>query len=402
MPEVADVFRRYGHEYLDRFGQDLLPSHRRAIGDLLACRTEALGGQLLQCDRCGQEHHVYHSCRNRSCPKCHRLETEAWLAARRQELLPVSYFHVVSTVPQELREIIRRHQQDLYDILLRAAAQALLKLAADPHYVGGLIGVLCVLHTWSRTLAYHPHVHCLVPAGGVSADRTQWQPARRSYLVPVHALAPLFRGVFRALVRQERPDLTIPESVWTTEWVVYCKPALQGPERVLNYLGRYVHRIALTNSRLLAIEAGHVCFRYQDVQDQRWKTMTLPALEFIRRFLQHVLPQGFHKVRYDGLWSPIHRPLLHHLQRWLAGHVPAPPPTAPPRESPSASWAPPLRAGQPCPSCAQGLLVVIRSLPRPPRGPPCATAPAAGFIPAGSSRPQLLRAGAPWHRSVHL
>jgi hypothetical protein len=371
MLEVADVFRRYGHEYLDRFGQDLLPSHRRAIEDLLACRTEALGGQLLQCDRCGQEHYVYHSCRNRSCPKCHRLDTEAWLAERRQELLPVPYFHVVFTVPQELREIIRRHQQDLYDILLRAAAQALIRLAADPHYVGGLIGVLCVLHTWTRTLAYHPHVHCLVPAGGVSADRTQWQPARRSYLVPVQALSQLFRGVFRALVRQERPDLTIPESVWTKGWVVYCKPALQGTERVLNYLGRYVHRIALTNSRLLAIEDGHVCFRYQDTQDQRWKTMTLPALEFIRRFLQHVLPRGFHKVRYDGLWSPVHRPLLHQLQLWLAGHVPDPPPTSPTPESLStASWVPPLRAGQTCPSCAQGLLVVIRSLPRPPRGPP--------------------------------
>jgi Putative transposase/Transposase zinc-binding domain len=371
MLEVADVLRCYGPEYLDRFGQDLLPSHRRAIEDRLACRTEALGGQLLQCDRGGQEHDVYHSCRNRSCPKCHRLDTEAWLAERRQELLPVPYFHVVFTVPQELREISRRHHQDLYDILLRASALALIKLAADPHYVGGLIGVLCVLHTWTRTLAYHPHVHCLVPAGGVSADRTQWPPARRSYLVPVQALSQLFRGVFRALVHQERPDLTIPESVWTKGWVVYCKPALRGPEQVLNYLGRYVHRIALTNSRLLAIEDGHVCFRSQDTQDQRWKTMTLPALEFIRRFLQHVLPQGFHKVRYYGLWSPIHRPLLHQLQLWLAGHVPDPPPTSPPPENPStASWAPPLRAGQPCPSCEQGLLVVIRSLPRPPRGPP--------------------------------
>jgi hypothetical protein len=234
MLAVADVFRRYGHEYLDRFGQDLLPSHRRAIEDLLACRTEALGGQLFQGDRCGQEHDVYHACRHRRGPTCHRLDTAAWLAARRQERLPVPYFHVVFTMPQELREIIRRHQRDLYDILLRAAAQALIRLAADPHDVGGLIGVLCVLHTWTRTLAYQPHVHCLVPAGGVSADRTQWQPARRSSLVPVQALAQLFRGVFRALVRQERPDLTIPESVWTKGWVVYGKPALQGTERVLH------------------------------------------------------------------------------------------------------------------------------------------------------------------------
>ena len=268
------------------------------------CRTEALGGQLLQCDHCGQEHDVYHSCRNRSCPKCHRLETEAWLAERRQELLPVPYFHVVFTVPQELRALIRRHQQDLYHILLRAAAHSLIKLAADPHDVGGLIGVLCVLHTWTPTLASHPHVHCLVPAGGVSADRTEWRPARQTYLVPVQALSQLLRGLLRALVRQERPDLTIPASVWTKGWVVYCKPALQGTEQVLNDLGRYVHRIALTNSRLLSIEDGQVRFRSQDASDQRWKTMTLPAHACIRRFLQHVLPQGSTKSATMGCGAP--------------------------------------------------------------------------------------------------
>jgi hypothetical protein len=237
--------------------------------------------------------------------------------------------------------------------------------------VGGLIGLLCVLHTWTRTLAYHPHVHCLVPAGGVSADRTEWRPARTSYLVPVHALAKLFRGLFLDLVRQERPDLTLPESVWTKGWVVYCKPSVRGAEAVLNYLGRYVHRIALTNHRLLSIEEGQVSFRYQDSQDQRWRTMTLPAHEFIRRFLQHVLPQGFHKVRYYGLWSPVHRPLLHQLQFGLAGHAAAPPPTAPePALQATDAWRPPLRAGQPCPSCGQGLLVVMRSIPRLQRGPP--------------------------------
>jgi hypothetical protein len=371
MPEVADVLRRYGSDYRERFGEDLLPSHRRAMDDLVRCRTEALGGHLLQCDHCGQEHYAYHSCRNRSCPKCHHHETEAWLAERRQELLPVPYFHVVLPLPQELRELVRRNQKDLYDILLRAAAQALITLAADPHYVGGLIGVLCVLHTWSRTLAYHPHVHCLIPAGGVSADRTEWRPARPSYLVPVHALAKLFRGLFLDLVRQERPDLPLPEAAWTKGWVVYCQPTVQGTEKVLSYLGRYVHRIALTNHRLLSIADGQVCFRYQDSQDHRWHTMTLPAQEFIRRFLQHVLPQGFHKVRYYGLWSPVHRPLLHQLQLWLAGHAPDLPPASPEPESQStASWELPLCAGQPCPSCGQGLLVVIRSLPRLQRGPP--------------------------------
>jgi Transposase zinc-binding domain/Putative transposase len=322
MPEVADVFRSSGPAYQERFGADLLPSHRRAMEDILHCRTEALGGHLLPCDHCGQEHYADHSCRHRSCPKCHHYDTEGWLAARRQELRPVPDFHGVLPLPQELHELVRRHQQDLYDMVLRAAAQARSNLAMDPHDVGGLIGVLCILHTWTRTLTYHPHVHCLVPAGGVSADRTEWRLARTSYLVPVHALAKLFRGLLLALVRQERPDLII-------------------------------------------------CFRYQDAQDQHWKTMTLPAHEFIRRFLQHVLPQGFHKVRYYWLWSPSHRPLLHQRQLCLAGHAAAPPPTTPePTPRATEAWGTPLRAGQPCPSCGQGLLVVIRSMPRLQRGPP--------------------------------
>jgi hypothetical protein len=371
MPEVADVVRRYGSDHRERFGEDLLPSHRRAMDDIIHCRTEALGGQLLQCERCGQEHSVYHSCRNRSGPKCHHQDPEAWLEERRQELLPVPYFHVVFTLPQELRELVRRNQKDLYDILLRAAAQSLIQLAADPHDVGGLIGVLGVLHTWTRALVYHPHVHCLVPAGGLSADRTVWRPARQTYLVPVHALSKLFRGLFLDLVRQARPDLTLPEAVWTTGGVVYCKPTVQGAEQVLPYLGQYGHRIALTNSCLLSLEDGQVCCRYQDSQTSRWHTMTLPAQEFIRRFLPHVLPQGFHKVRYYGLWSPLQRPLLHQLQLVLAGHAPAPPPTAPARASqPADSWCPPLHAGQPCPHCGHGLLVVVRLLPRLQRGPP--------------------------------
>jgi hypothetical protein len=190
MPEVADIFRLYGARYLERFGQSMLPSHRRALRDLCNCRTAALGGQLFVCDHCGREHYVYHSCRNRACPKCHGKETDDWLAARRQELLPVPYFHVVFTLPQELRDLVRQHQKTLYPILMQAAARALIKLAADPHYVGGLIGVLAALHTWSRTLTYHPHVHCLVPGGGLSADG-QWRPAREGYLVPVRALSPM-------------------------------------------------------------------------------------------------------------------------------------------------------------------------------------------------------------------
>ncbi len=324
MPEMAEVVRRDGPDERERFGEGLVPSHRRAMDDLIHCRTAAFGGHLLQGEHCGQEHDAYYSCRHRSGPTCHRSDTAVWLAERRQELLPVPDFQVVFTLPQELHELVRHHQKDLDDIWLRAAAQALLKLAMDPHDVGGLIGILCVLHPWTRTLAYHPHVHRLVPAGGVSADRTEWRPARPSSLVPVQARAKLFRGLFLDLVRQERPDLTRPASVWTKGWVVYCKPTVRGAEQVLNSLGRYVHRLALPNHRLLSIADGQVCFRSQDSQDQRWRTMTLPADACIRRFLQHVWPQGFHKVRYDGLWRPVHRPLLHQLQLGLAGHAAAP------------------------------------------------------------------------------
>ena len=241
----------------------------------------------------------------------------------------------------------------------------------DLHNLGGLIGVLCVLPTWIRILADHPHVPCLVPAGAVSPDRTPWRPARTSYLVPVQALAKRFRGRFRALVRQARPDLSIPESVWAQGWVVYGKPAVQGPEQVLNYLDRDVHRSALTHSRLLSLEDGHLYCRYRDAQAQRWQTMTRPAAECIRRFLPHVLPQGVHQVRDDGLWSPVQRPLLHQRQLLLAGQTPPAPLAAPDRErQPSDSADAPLQAGQRCLHGGQGWLVVIRQLPRRQRGPP--------------------------------
>ena len=219
MPDVADIFRLHGAGYLDRFGQNMLPSHRRALRDLCNCRTAALGGQLYVCDHCGREHYVYHSCRNRACPKCHGRDTEAWLAARREELLPVPYFHVVFTLPQSLRDLVRQHQKAVYPILMQAAARALIKLSADPHYVGGLIGVLAVLHTWSRTLTYHPHVHCLVPGGGLTPDG-QWRPARPNYLIPVKALSPIFRGIFLDLVTKALPDVAIPDSVRKQKWAV--------------------------------------------------------------------------------------------------------------------------------------------------------------------------------------
>jgi hypothetical protein len=364
---VADIVRRYGGEYLQRFGPDILPSHRRALEDLQRCRTPTLGGHVFSCDQCGHQEYAYHSCRNRSCPKCHRQDTEEWLAARRKELLPGPYFHVVFTLPEELRPVVRSHQKVLYALLMKAAAEALIKLARDPHYVGGLIGILAVLHTWTRTLVYHPHIHCLVPAGGAT-DSGQWRSARGQYLVPVKALSRIFRGMFRDGLTELLPDVEMPQTVWKREWVVYSKPAVHGTEHVLSYLGRYVHRTAITNRRLLSIENGQVTFRYQEVGESAWKTMTLEACEFLRRFLQHVLPAGVHKVRYYGLWHPAHRSLLRQLQRALAPALPIPP--AQPGSLPSiptdkSSWQ-----GRPCPHCHQGVLTWERRLPRQERGPP--------------------------------
>lgn len=355
MPEVADVLRRSGADYRARCGEALLPRHRRTMDDLLPCRTAALGGPLWQGAHWGQAPYVYPSCRTRSGPTGHRLATATWREERRRARLPVPDCHVVFPLPQARRELVRRHQNDRYDLFLRAAAPARIQLAADPHYVGGLIGRLCVLHTWPRPLAYHPHVHCLVPAGGGSADRTEWRPARPSSLGPVHALAQLFRGLCLNLGRQERPDLPLPAAVWTKGWGVYGTPAVHGTEPVLPSLGRDVHRMALTNRRSLSLANEQVCCRSQASQPSRWHTMPRPAQELIRRVLPHVLPQGFPKVRSYGLWSPVQRPLLPHLQRWLAAHSPPAPLEAPARERQSArSPYGPLQAGPRCPSCGQG------------------------------------------------
>lgn len=368
MPEVADIFRLHGARYLERFGQTMLPSHRRALRDLCNCRTAALGGQLYVCDHCGREHYVYHSCRNRACPKCHGKDTEAWLVARREELLPVAHFHVVFTLPQELRDLVRQHQKTLYPILMQAAARALMKLAADPHYVGGLIGVLAVLHTWSRTLIYHPHIHCLVPGGGLSADG-QWRPAREGYLVPVRALSPIFRGIFLDLLAQALPDIAIPDSVRKQAWVVYCKPTVQGAENVLTYLGRYVHRIAITDRRILAVEDGKVTFRYQNARTHQWRTMTLTVEEFIRRFLQHVLPRGVHKVRYYGLWAPSNKDKLQQIRQSLttedAGRALPSAEKSHGAVSPQAGSAPAR-----CSFCQKGSLLFLRRVPAQQRSPP--------------------------------
>ena len=398
MPEVADIFRRYGPDYLQRFGPNLLPSHRRVLADLVDCRTPVLGGQLYQCNSCGREHYVYHSCRNRSCPKCHSADTAAWIEQRRQELLPVGYFHVTFTLPEQLHPFARSNQKLFYALMLKAAAASLIKLAADPHYVGGLLGIMAVLHTWARNLAYHPHVHCLVPAGGVRPDG-QWLDARGRFLVPVTALSKIFRGMFRDGITTALPDVQFPPSVWQRKWVVHCKPAIQGTDKVLEYLARYVHRIAITNGRILDIDNGQVTFRYKPTDESAWKIMTLTAEEFIRRFLLHVLPAGVHKVRYYGLWAPANRPLLRRAQLALGHHPPTALPDASAGPSPSPAKLPaspdgdpipkvslqanstrpvirseppatPKRPPIPCPFCSSGTLLFIRRVPPQTRAPP--------------------------------
>jgi hypothetical protein len=368
MLEVADILRRYGDAYLDRFGSAVPHHHRRAIQAILDCRTAVLGGHLYGCDHCEHQHFSYHSCRNRNCPKCHGRDTEAWLDARRTEILPVPYFHVVFTLPEALRRIVRAHSKPLYGILMKAAANALIKLAADPRYVGGQVGVLAVLHTWTRTLTYHPHVHCLVPGGGISPDGS-WVGSKPDYLVPVKALSKIFRGMFVDLARKACPDIPLPESIWKQPWVVHAKPTVQGADRVLNYLGRYVHRVAISNSRILSIEDGRVVFRYQRVNETQSKTMTLDAHEFIRRFLQHVLPAGLHKVRYYGLWAPSNRKRLRAIQDALAPREPEPSGEETREPSELAPRPQPL-AGQPCPHCRKGVLVWLAPIRRLPRAPP--------------------------------
>jgi hypothetical protein len=365
--EVADVFRRYGSEYLQKFGQRMPPSHRRAFKDILRCRTPAMGGHVFECDHCGRQQYAYHSCRNRNCPKCHKSDIQAWLQRRKKELLPVPYYHVIFTLPHELRAFARRNQQKVYGLLIKSAAHSILKLASDPHYVGGRVGVMAVLHTWGSNLSYHLHVHCLVTGGGLSSDGCTWIPARDDYLAPVRALSRLFRGNFLNSIRRQFKDIQLPKYIWQKEWVVHSKPAVQGTGTVLNYLARYIHRVAITNSRIISVDNGKVTFRYKCSGGAQTKTMTVSAEEFIRRFLQHVLPAGVHKVRYYGLWSPSNRKKLCKLQQVLtqSGND-----QQVKFEEDIDVEAPPSSEARPCPHCQKGTLVWIGRLPRQGRAPP--------------------------------
>ncbi len=320
MLRLADVVRRHAAGYQARFGDAVLPSHVRALRAIALCRTPALGGHAARCTQCGHEHLLYHSCRNRACPQCGHDATERWLEHQRESLLPVPYFHVVFTLPSELRQVVRSHQRLLLSALCQAAFESLSALCRDSRWLGGSIGALAVLHTWTRTIEWHPHVHLLVPGGVLAPDGRTWvRPPvyRKLYLVPERALAKRFRGRFLALARRALPQGTLPEIPSGKRSVVYAKPVVQHPEKVLEYLGRYVHRTALGDKAIVACTDQHVSFDYRDNRDHTRKTMKLPAHEFLRRFLQHVAPKGMHRVRAYGLLHSSQRHTLHRLQLLL-------------------------------------------------------------------------------------
>lgn len=302
--EVADVFRQFSPSYLQAFGKGMLTSHKRVIKDIIACRTPILGGKRYQCGDCGETFYAYHGCGNRSCPACHTSQTKQWLEARSVELLPCPYFHVTVTVPSELRSSIRSHQRTCYSLLMKASAQAVLELCADKRYLGGVPALLSVLHTWTASMHYHPHVHLLVSGCGVSKQDGTWSHAKDKFLIPVRALSRLVRGKFMALLKKKHPDLeaAIAKEAWKQDWVTWCKLWGKGEKAVLEYLARYVHRVAITNGRIVSMDEKNVTFRYKDRKAEKMCLCTVSGHEFMRRFLQHVLPKRFHKVRYCGLW----------------------------------------------------------------------------------------------------
>jgi len=317
MTELAEIFRRYGPQYQAKYGDKMLPSHRQVMRDVVRCRTVELGGHVYTCGECEETMYHYHSCRNRHCPKCQNGKAYQWLE-KQQDLLPAApYFMLTFTWPSELRRVARSHQKLCYDLLFRTSADAIQKLAQDPRFVGGRMGMVGVLHTWGRNLSYHPHVHYVVPGGGLAADGT-WRPSSKNFLLPAKALSKIFRAKFRDALRQRDPDIfaEIPAQVWKKEWVVDSKAVGNG-SNALKYLAPYIFRVAISNNRIESLTNGKVTFRYRATDTGKLRTCVLPAEEFIRRFLQHVLPKGFVKVRYYGFLASGCRPRLAALRQQL-------------------------------------------------------------------------------------
>jgi len=324
MVELAEIFSRHAADYIERFGSKMLPSHYRAINDTMHCRSPQMGGHLYCCENsnCRELVYAYHSCGNRSCPKCGQEKTQRWIETQHSLLLPAHYFLVTFTLPWELRATARSNQKAVYNLLFQSAAAALQKLAQDPRFVGGEIGMMGGLHTWKRDMRYHPHAHFIVPGGGLSSDRSRWLASSPDFLVHVEALSPIFRAKFRDGLKKTNLYNAVPAGVWKKPWVVHCKPVGNG-HNALKYLAPYIYRVAITNNRIEKLKNGEVTFRYKDSDTKEWHSVTLPALEFIHRFLQHVLPKNFVKIRYYGLLAPNKRSLLAAAQYLLKTTEPA-------------------------------------------------------------------------------
>jgi len=320
--EISHIFRAFGAAYRDAHAHEMPLRHLRAMRAIEICRTAELGGHVDECDYCGALRISYNSCRNRHCPKCQCLDKERWLEARKRDVLPVSYFHVVFTFPQDVRPIALRNQRVIYTILFKAVSETLKELAKDLTHLGAEIGFIALLHTWSQTLIDHPHIHCIVTGGGLSLDGTRWISCKKKFFIPVKILSRLFRGKFLAYLREAHDSgkLLFPGKIahlkgrpafealvtdlYRHEWVVYCKPPFKNAETVIDYLGRYTHRVALSNDRLVKFKGDQVTIRYRDSDDSDTiKCMTLDAFEFIRRFLLHILPDQFMKIRHYGILS---------------------------------------------------------------------------------------------------
>ena len=371
--EVADIVRAHRADLEESRGGALTQSESRVLRGIVGCRTEALGGHVERCDRCGHQRIAYNSCRNRHCPKCLVGAREQWLREREEELLPVEYFHVVFTVPHEIAAIGIQNKRVVYEILFRAAADSLRTIASDPRHLGAELGVLAILHSWGQSLEHHPHVHCVVTGGGISADQQRWIPCRPGFFLPVRVLSRLFRGKFLALLKKshERGKLVFHGAieelqdqprfraylapVREKEWVVYAKPPFGGPSRVLKYLGRYTHRVAISNHRLVGMEDGHVSFLWKDyAHGCRKRVMTLTAVEFLRRFLLHILPKGFVRIRHYGFLANRHRKQKLALCRRLLATQQTEAAT-----EPSMAAAKDHHERSRCPSCGEGTMLCV-------------------------------------------
>jgi hypothetical protein len=309
--ELADVVRRFKDDYIARFGHRMMPSQRKALADIAACMTAQMGGHQYQCRDCDHRFWVYHGCRNRACPACHGRQMRDWLAARQAELFPCDYYHVVATVPEETRHLFLSDQKVIYTLFMRTVAGAVTDLCRDRKYLGATPGILMVLHTWTGQLQYHPHVHLLVTGGGVSDDGRSWCEPPGQFLVPVKALSRLIAARFRDALKKARPAAfaALPRKTWKQAWCSFARHYGRGSKAVVDYLARYAFRIAITNARIVALDDTHVTFKHKQRDTGEWKTCRLTGVEFLRRFLMHVLPKGFHKLRYYGLWHPGKRDL---------------------------------------------------------------------------------------------